>query len=157
MYNKFKKGLIGNNAYLNWKTYNKKVVGAYAYRRVDNTMDDKEYLKDMDKHLQLELLQRGQMQITEKQLQHMVNFLTHKANYKVGLFLDEDEDGGFNINTTLELIENAKHLIDTFYKKGLTYAEAMESVVNYRYDDDCINEGVAEMWKDYCKENNIWQ
>ena len=33
------------------------------------------------------------MQITEKQLQHMVNFLTHKANYKVGLFLDEDEDG----------------------------------------------------------------
>ena len=52
----------------------------------------------------------------------MVNFLTHKANYKVGLFLDEDEDGGFNINTTLELIENAKHLIDTFYKKGLTYA-----------------------------------
>ena len=59
------------------------------------------------------------MQITEKQLQHMVNFLTHRANYQVGLFLDEDEDGGFNINTTLELIENAKHLIDTFYKKGL--------------------------------------
>ena len=85
----------------------------------------------------------------------MVNFLTHRANYKVGLFLDEDEDGGFNINTTLELIENAKHLIDTFYKKGLTYEEAMESVVNYRYDDDCINEGVAEMWEDYCKENNI--
>ena len=97
------------------------------------------------------------MQITEKQLQHMVNFLTHKANYKVGLFLDEDEDGGFNINTTLELIENAKHLSDTFYKKGLTYAEAMESVVNYRYDDDCINEGVAEMWEDYCKEHNIWK
>ena len=40
MYNKFKKGLIGNNAYLNWKTYIKKVVGAYTYRRVDNTMDD---------------------------------------------------------------------------------------------------------------------
>ena len=97
------------------------------------------------------------MQITEKQLQHMVNFLTHRANYKVGLFLDEDEDGGFNINTTLELIENAKHLIDTFYKKGLTYAEAMESVVNYRYDDDCINEGVAKMWEDYCKEHNIWK
>ena len=83
----------------------------------------------------------------------MVNFLTHKANYKVGLFEDED----FSINTTLELIENAKHLIDTFYKKGLTYAEAMESVVNYRYDDDCINEGVAEMWEDYCKEHNIWK
>jgi hypothetical protein len=94
------------------------------------------------------------MQITEKQLQHMVNFLTHKANYKVGMF---DKDIDFNINTTSELIDNAKQLIDTFYKKGLTYAEAMESVVNYRYDDDCINEGVAEMWKDYCKENNIWQ
>ena len=40
MYNKFRDGLIGNNAYLNWKTYIKKVVGAYTYRRVDNTMDD---------------------------------------------------------------------------------------------------------------------
>ena len=39
-YNKFREGLIGNNAYLNWKAYIKKVVGAYAYRRVDNTMDD---------------------------------------------------------------------------------------------------------------------
>jgi len=96
------------------------------------------------------------MQITEKQLQHMVNFLTHKANYKVAI-LDDDEEYEHNYNTTIELLDNAKHLIDTFYKKGLTYAEAMESVVNYRYDDDCINEGVAEMWKDYCKENNIWQ
>ena len=95
------------------------------------------------------------MKITEKQLQHMVNFLTHKANYKVGLFLDEDEDGGFNINTTSELIDNAKHLIDTFYKDGLTYAEAMECVTDYRYDDDCINEGIQEMWDDYCEENNL--
>ena len=94
------------------------------------------------------------MQITEKQLRHMVNFLTHRANYKVGMF---DEEVDFSINTTSELIDNAKHLIDTFYKKGLTYAEAMESVVNYRYDDDCINEGVAEMWEDYCKEHNIWK
>ena len=53
MYNKFKKGLIGNNAYLNWKTYIKEVASAYAYRRVDNTMDDKANLKDMDKHGQL--------------------------------------------------------------------------------------------------------
>ena len=53
MYNKFREGLIGNNAYLNWKAYIKKVVGAYAYRRVDNTMDDKANLKDMDKHRQL--------------------------------------------------------------------------------------------------------
>ena len=94
------------------------------------------------------------MQITEKQLRHMVNFLTHRANYKVGMF---DEEVDFSINTTSELIDNAKHLIDTFYERGLTYEEAMESVVNYRYDDDCINEGVAEMWKDYCKENNIFK
>jgi len=40
MYNKFKKGLIGNNAYLNWKTYNKKVASACTYKRVDNTLDD---------------------------------------------------------------------------------------------------------------------
>ena len=84
----------------------------------------------------------------------MVNFLTHRANYKVGMF---DEEVDFSINTTSELIDNAKHLIDTFYERGLTYEEAMESVVNYRYDDDCINEGIAEMWEDYCKEHNIWK
>ena len=94
------------------------------------------------------------MQITEKQLQHIVNFLTHRANYKVGMF---DKDIDFNINTTSELIDNAKQLIDKFYKDGLTYEEAMECVTHYRYDDDCINEGVAEMWKDYCKEHNIWK
>ena len=92
------------------------------------------------------------MKITEKQLQHMVYFLTHKANYKVGLF---DEDIDFNVNTTSELIDNAKHLIDTFYKKGLTLTEAMACVVNYRYDDDCINEGIQEMWDGYCEENNL--
>ena len=92
------------------------------------------------------------MQITEKQLRHMVNFLTHRANYKVGMF---DEEVDFSINTTSELIDNAKHLIDTFYEKGLTYEEAMESVVNYRYDDDCINEGIHEMWQTYCKEHKL--
>ena len=92
------------------------------------------------------------MQITEKQLRHMVNFLTHRANYKVGMF---DEEVDFSINTTSELIDNAKHLIDTFYERGLTLTEAMESVVNYRYDDDCINEGIAEMWETYCEENNL--
>ena len=40
MYNKFREGLIGNNAYLNWKAYIKKVASACAYRRVDNTLDD---------------------------------------------------------------------------------------------------------------------
>ena len=65
MYNKFKKGLIGNNAYLNWKTYIKEVASVCTYRRVDNTMDDttetnlankyaKALVKDMDKHRQLE-------------------------------------------------------------------------------------------------------
>ena len=54
MYNKFKEGLIGNNAYLNWKAYIKKVASVCTYRRVDNTMDDKANLKDMDKHRQLE-------------------------------------------------------------------------------------------------------
>ena len=65
MYNKFKEGLIGNNAYLNWKAYMKKVASAYAYRRVDNTMDDttetnlankyaKALVKDLDKHRQLD-------------------------------------------------------------------------------------------------------
>jgi len=92
------------------------------------------------------------MQITEKQLRHMVNFLTHRANYKVGMF---DEEVDFSINTTSELIDNAKHLIDTFYERGLTLTEAMESVVNYRYDDDCINEGIQEMWETYCEENNL--
>ena len=92
------------------------------------------------------------MQITEKQLQHMVNFLTHRANYKVGMF---DKDIDFNINTTSELIDNAKQLIDKFYKDGLTYEEAMECVTNYRYDDDCINEGIAEMWWGYCNENKM--
>ena len=66
MYNKFREGLIGNNAYLNWKAYIKKVASACAYRRVDNTLDDttetnlankyaKALVKDMDKHGQLEL------------------------------------------------------------------------------------------------------
>ena len=82
----------------------------------------------------------------------MVNFLTHRANYKVGMF---DKDIDFNINTTSELIDNAKQLIDKFYKDGLTYEEAMECVTHYRYDDDCINEGIAEMWWGYCNENKM--
>ena len=76
------------------------------------------------------------------------------AMREVGLF---DDDIDFNVNTTSELIDNAKYLIDTFYKKGLTFTEAMECVTDYRYDDDCINEGIQEMWDDYCKENNIFK
>ena len=31
----------------------------------------------------------------------------------------------------------------------------MEIAIKYRYDDDCINEGVAEMWWGYCNENKM--
>jgi nucleoside-diphosphate-sugar epimerase len=96
------------------------------------------------------------MQITEKQLQHLVKFLTHDANYKVTL-LDEDGDDYIehNYNTTIELLDNAKQLIDLYYDGKLTYAKAMECVTHYRYDDDCINEGIEEMWWNYCNENNL--
>ena len=40
MYNKFKNGLIGNNADLNWKAYTEKVASADANGCVDNTMGD---------------------------------------------------------------------------------------------------------------------
>ena len=94
-----------------------------------------------------------QNKITEKQLQHMVKFLTHDANYKVAI-LDED-DFEINYNTTTELLDNAKNLIATYYAGNLTYAKAMEIAINYRYDDDCINEGIAEMWWGYCYENKM--
>lgn len=94
------------------------------------------------------------MQITEKQLQHLVKFLTHDANYKVAI-LDDDEEYEHNYNTTIELLDNAKQLIDLYYDGKLTYAKAMEIAIKYRYDDDCINEGVAEMWWGYCNENKM--
>ena len=94
------------------------------------------------------------MQITEKQLQHLVKFLTHNANYKVAI-LDDDEEYEHNYNTTIELLDNAKQLIDLYYDGKLTYAKAMEIAIKYRYDDDCINEGIAEMWWGYCNENKM--
>ena len=94
------------------------------------------------------------MQITEKQLQHLVKFLTHDANYKVAILDDEDEYE-HNYNTTIELLDNGKQLIDLYYDGKLTYAKAMEIAIKYRYDDDCINEGVAEMWWGYCNENKM--
>ena len=94
------------------------------------------------------------MQITEKQLQHLVKFLTHNANYKVAI-LDDDEEYEHNYNTTIELLDNAKQLIDLYYDGNLTYAKAMEIAIKYRYDDDCINEGIAEMWWGYCYENKM--
>ena len=95
------------------------------------------------------------MQITEKQLQHMVKFLTHDANYKVTLLDDGDDYVEHNYNTTIELLDNAKQLIDLYYDGNLTYAKAMEIAIKYRYDDDCINEGIAEMWWGYCYENKM--
>ena len=92
------------------------------------------------------------MKITIKQLQHMVDFLTHKANYKVAIMEDEYEH---NFNTTEELLDNAKHLMDMYFNNTITYEKAMECVTHYRYDDDCINEGISEMWWDYCNEHNI--
>ena len=92
------------------------------------------------------------MKITYKHLQHMINFLTHNANYKVGLFEDEMD---FSINTTEELLDNAKHLITMYFNNTITYEKAMECVTHYRYDDDCINEGISEMWWGYCNEHNI--
>ena len=96
-----------------------------------------------------------QNKITEKQLQHMVKFLTHDANYKVAIGLNDDEEYEHNYNTTIELLDNANNLIDTYYKGNLTYAKAMEIAIKYRYDDDCINEGIAEMWWGYCNENKM--
>ena len=93
------------------------------------------------------------MQITEKQLQHMVKFLTHDANYKVSILYDDDFE--INYNTTTELLDNAQILINTYYAGNLTYAMAMEIAIHYRYDDDCINEGISEMWWGYCSENKL--
>ena len=95
------------------------------------------------------------MKITEKQLQHLVKFLTHDANYKVKIGLNDGEEYEHNYNTTTELLDNAQILINTYYAGNLTYAMAMEIAIHYRYDDDCINEGISEMWWGSCKENNL--
>jgi hypothetical protein len=92
------------------------------------------------------------LKITIKHLQHMVDFLTHNANYKVGIMEDDYEH---NFNTTEELLDNAKQLMDMYFNNTITYEKAMECVTHYRYDDDCINEGISEMWFDYCNEHNI--
>ena len=92
--------------------------------------------------------------ITKTQLQHMVNFLTHWANYKVEIF-DTEFENYWETDTCEEILDNAKKLITMFYDNTITYEKAMQCVTNYRYDDDCVNEGVSEMWHDYCKRNNI--
>ena len=92
-------------------------------------------------------------QLTELQLQHFIHFLTHVANYKVTIFEPGTE---FNINTTDELLANARELIDRFYTQDtLTVAQARAIALDYRYDDDCINEGIEAQWQDYCAEHGL--
>ena len=92
------------------------------------------------------------MNITDTYLQHMVNFLTRVANWKVGEFTAENEHWA---NTTGELLANAQQLIERYYDGALDYATAMTLVTHYRYDDDCVNEGIEEQWYDYCKQQGI--
>jgi hypothetical protein len=92
------------------------------------------------------------MNITQTELQHMVNFLTTQANWKVSIF----EEGNLHwANTTGELLDNAQTLIKRYYGGVLDYATAMKYVTHYRYDDDCVNEGIEEQWYDYCKQQGI--
>ena len=84
----------------------------------------------------------------------MVNFLTHTANYKVEIF-DSEFENYWESDSTEELLNNALQLISMFYDKTITYDKAMQCVTQYRYSDDCVNEGISEMWHDYCKRNNI--
>lgn len=90
--------------------------------------------------------------ITERELQHWVHFLTHVANYKVTMFEDENEHWA---NSTDELLANARQLIDTHYAGGITHEQARAIAIDYRYDDDCINEGIEEQWEDYCAEHGL--
>ena len=92
------------------------------------------------------------MNITQNYLQHMVNFLTTVANWKVSIFEEGNEHWA---NTTGELLANAQQLIRRYYGVGLTYEDAMKFITHYRYDDDCVNEGIEEQWWDYCKEQGI--
>ena len=102
--------------------------------------------------------------ITTRELKHLCNFLTHDMNYKVELVSEEDfaydEDGGENvydwIAATEELAAQTLKVLDNYTAKNdKTVATAFETAINYRYDDDCINEGISEHFFDYCKKHNI--
>ena len=105
-----------------------------------------------------------QKNITTRELKHLCNFLTHEMNYKVELVTDEDfaydEEDGENvydwISATDELCTQTAQVLDNYFTlKDKTLATAFETAINYRYDDDCINEGIAEHFFDYCKKHNI--
>ena len=103
--------------------------------------------------------------ITTRELKHLCNFLTHDMNYKVELVSEEDfaydeEDGGENvydwIAATDELcVQTTEVLNNYFTQNDKTLATAFATAINYRYDDDCINEGISEHFFDYCKKHNI--
>ena len=105
-----------------------------------------------------------QKNITTRELKHLCNFLTHEMNYKVELVTDEDfacdEDGGENVYdwvaATEELCGRTQCVLDNYFThKDSTLATAFETAIDYRYDDDCINEGISEHFFDYCKKHNI--
>ena len=102
--------------------------------------------------------------ITTRELKHLCNFLTHDMNYKVELVSEEDfaydEEDGENvydwIMATDELCTQTNLVLENYFtKKDKTLATAFETAINYRYDDDCINEGISEHFFDYCKKHNI--
>jgi len=105
-----------------------------------------------------------QKNITTRELKHLCNFLTNDMNYKVGLVSEEDfaydEDGGANIYdwvaATEELCMQTQCVLDNYFThKDETLKTAFETALGYRYDDDCINEGIREHFFDYCKKHNI--
>ena len=102
--------------------------------------------------------------ITARELKHLCNFLTHDMNYKVELVSEEDfaydEEDGENvydwIMATDELCKQTNLVLENYFtKKDKTLATAFETAIDYRYDDDCINEGISEHFFDYCKKHNI--
>ena len=102
--------------------------------------------------------------ITARELKHLCNFLTHDMNYKVELVSEEDfaydEEDGENvydwIMATDELFTQTNLVLENYFtKKDKTLATAFETAIDYRYDDDCINEGISEHFFDYCKKHNI--
>lgn len=100
--------------------------------------------------------------ITTRELKHLCNFLTHTMNYKVELVSEEDfaydeecivEDW---ISATEELcVQTTKVLDNYFTQNDKTLATAFATAIDYRYDDDCINEAISERFYDYCKQHNI--
>ena len=104
------------------------------------------------------------MQITTRELKHLCNFLTHAANYKVQLVSAEDfaydEHGGYNcydwVAATDELCAQTSRVLDNYFNlNDKTAATAFATALDYRYDDDCINEGISEMFYDYCAKHNL--